>query len=479
MMRGLVLGVTAAVMALSATAAWAQTNLERFERQLEQIQRQTRAEADLSIPTDQRILFDYGGYLTFTLGAIDDTGQNTHILRQLDETSYLRINIDGAHEFYARVRNSYRDFNHGDDFDGNGDDYVETTLDRGYYRFDLRRYLAAYEGRTIDGNITVQAGRQLMHWANGLTLSEEIDGAVFTATANGLSLDLIVGQTRESITDFDSSRPEFDNSTKRGFYGAKLTFAESENHQPFIYGLVQEDANDSDILLIGPTTTRFGYDSFYIGIGSNGSLSNNVTYGVELVYQGGQGLSNSFLAATGTPIVQTTEDITAWAIDFQINYLLRDENRTRFSGEILLASGDEDRLHTSDTFGGNATGTKDLAFNAFGLIDTGLAFSANPSNLIMVRGGVSTFPLPNSEMFGRLQIGSNIFIFNKLQQHAPIDEPTSGSGYLGFEADFLANWQITSDLTLAARYGVFFPGEAILSDHDPRHFFLTSLTFAY
>lgn len=29
------------------------------------------------------------------------------------------------------------------------------------------------------------------------------------------------------------------------------------------------------------------------------------------------------------------------------------------------------------------------------------------------------------------------------------------------------------------RYGVFFPGEAILTDHDTRHFFFTGLTFAY
>ena len=38
--------------------------LERFERKLEQIQRDTRERVDQRVPADQRTLFDYGGYLS-------------------------------------------------------------------------------------------------------------------------------------------------------------------------------------------------------------------------------------------------------------------------------------------------------------------------------------------------------------------------------------------------------------------------------
>ena len=42
------------------------------------------------------------------------------------------------------------------------------------------------------------------------------------------------------------------------------------------------------------------------------------------------------------------------------------------------------------------------------------------------------------------------------------------------------NWQITSDLTLALRYGIFFPSsDAFGANDDPRHFFYGGLTFAF
>ena len=50
---------------------------------------------------------------------------------------------------------------------------------------------------------------------------------------------------------------------------------------------------------------------------------------------------------------------------------------------------------------------------------------------------------------------------------------------LGSEPDFFLNWQITSDVTLALRYGIFFPGAAIISDDKPRQFFGAGVTYAF
>lgn len=478
--------VRAAVLGLClASAAGGQVDLEKFERQLEQIQRQTRVMANEAIPVGQRLMVDYGLSSSFGFAAIDDLNQQTHVLRQTTLTGYARADIDGVHEFFVRSHSTYRDFNRGDDFDGHGDDWVEPTLDRATYQFDLQRYLGRYEGRLSRGNLVVLGGRQLVHWANGLSLSEEIDGGQVTVSYEPVSLNVLAGRTRDSIVDLDSSRPGFHGDTKRGFYGAMLSVRLGEGHRPYVYGLVQEDDNDdvSRTDLIGgvPITTRFGYDSWYVGAGSEGRLSDRLAYAVEVVYEGGQGKSSSFALPGGvvTATPQTDEDIQAYAADFRLDYLFNDPNRVRLSGEVLMASGDDDRLTTTNTLGGNRTGTDDRAFNSFGFIGTGLAFSPNVSNLLMLRGGVSVYPFPGTGPFERFEVGVDLFGFNKLDHDAPIDEVTRDHSYLGFETDLYANWRMTSDLSVAVRYGVFFPGQAIASDHDPRHFLFTGVTLAF
>jgi hypothetical protein len=435
---------------------------------------------------------EYGGYYSFSFLALDDPTGETHILRQNDLNGFLRVSLDGVHEFFLRARTTYRDFNHGDDFDGLGDDLVEPTLDRGTYRFDLRRHMAAYEGEVVNYDLIISAGRQLIHWANGLVLSQDIDGINITLGYDPFSLDIIMGRTRDSSTDIDSSRPGFDEDTKRAFYGAMFSVQVGSQHRPFVYAVIQDDQNDHETLtttILGTTTTtNFRYNSWYIGVGSRGSITDQLLYGVELVYQGGNTLSSSFAldvdAGLATAVTQQEDDISAAALDIQVDYLLTDASRTRFTFEALFASGDTDRLHGTNTFGGNAAGTKDHAFNAFGLLNTGLAFAPNAANLMMFRLGASTFPLPNSSTFSRLQAGTNFFIFNKLNRNAPIDEDTSNKTHLGVELDFFVNWQITSDVSWAARYGIFAPGPAIggdITENDghTRHFFYSGVTFAF
>jgi len=460
-------------------AAQAQTDTERFNRVIERIERERREALAETVPLTQRSLLDYGGFLSFNFFAIDDSQQETHILRQTNFNAYARLNIDDVHDFFLRARTTYNDWNSGDDFDGNGDDWVEPTLDRATYTFDLRRYREAYEGEPIDDHLKVKAGRQLVHWGNGLALSWEIDGGVVSFGTPELSVDLMAGVSRESVTDIDSSRPGFDDDTERTFYGAKATLTVLPKHQPFVYLFKQNDHND-DVLTQGATTTRFQYDSFYFGVGSQGGFGNQLLYGVEMVYEGGNNLSNSFNNSTFAPITQTTEDIDAWAVNGRLDYLLLDPAQTRFTAELLVASGDDDRLATDTTFAGNQSGTDDDAFNGFGLLNTGLAFSPAASNLFMLRGGASSYPFQSVEGLERLQLGLDAFLFWKFDRDAPIDEATvAGEKFLGAEFDFFANWQLTSDLSLSARYGVFLPGEAIAADDDARHFFFTGLTFAF
>jgi len=431
--------------------------------------------ASPDIPPEQRALFEYGGLVSFNFLAIDDAGQETHILRQTDLAGFLRVNLDGAHEFFLRAHTSYLDFNEGDAFRSSGDDLVEPTLDRAHYRFNLQRSMAAYEGRQIPFNVIVQGGRQLVHWANGLTLSEQIDGAVVRVSHNQMTLDMLAGVTRDTTTDFDSSRPNFTNDTQRNFYGAMLAVQALPRHRPYVYGIVQRDNNPSEVATVGGVAHEFEYDSHYIGFGSTGSFRDNLVYGLEMVYEGGRGLS----ASTGPVSSQTEEPISAMAMDLRIDHLLNDPNRSRIGGEVLLATGDKDRRTTSNTVGGNRSGTDDHAFNGFGLINTGLAFSPDVSNLLMFRAGASTFPLRGRGIFDRMQVGVNLLIFNKLNRTGPIAEATDDNRYLGWESDLFVNWQLRSDLSVTLRYGVFFPGDAIQTDHDERHFFFSGITLAF
>jgi hypothetical protein len=475
-MKHSLLAVGFSALALGVPA-WAQTSVERFQRQLEQIQRDTRLRANPQVPAGQRALFDYGGYVGLNFFAIDDTEQKTHVLRQYDLVGFARLNIDNAHEFFFRARTSYRDFNEGQSFDGQGDETIWPTVEQAYYRFDLARHLAAYKDTVINDNVVFQGGRQFVYWANGLVLGQTIDGGSLDLTYGKLGLQLLGGVTSHKTVDLDSSRPQFDDYTNRGFYGGMLT-AQLAKHRPFVYALVQRDCNDADPLVVGAITTRFEYDSYYIGAGSTGSFGDRLVYGLEVVYEGGNTLSNSFDPGTFAPLTQTEDDIEAAAADFRLDYLLADPHRTRFSFETILATGDTDRLSSTNTFGGNRPDTSDRGFNAFGLLNTGLAFSPAVSNLASFRVGASTFPF-SSGVFKRLQVGSDLFLFGKFEKDAPIDETTTNEWLLGFEPDIYVNWQITSDITFALRYGVFFPGGAIVANDHPRNFFFAGLIFAF
>ncbi len=462
---------------LLASTALGQTSVERFERQLEMIQRQQRVLVNPEVPAGQRALIDYGGYISANFFAIDDQQARTHILREYDLVGYARVNVNNVHEFFFRGRMGYQDWNAGDSFDGEGDETIWPRVEQAYYRFDLARYLSAYKGQKIENNLVVTAGRQFVYWANGLVLADNLDGLLMDFTVGKVTLEILGGITDHKTVDFDSSRPQFDDRTERGFYGAMLS-AQLGKHRPYVYGLIQRDYNSDGPYTIGTIPTRFEYNSWYIGAGSAGSIGDRIVYGAEIVYEGGNGLSNSFDPTTLAPIPQQHDEISAGAADLRFDYLFNDARHSRLSLEGILATGDPDRLSSSNTFGGNAPGGQDTAFNAFGLVNTGLAFAPSVSNLAVLRVGGSTFPFP-SGVVRRLQVGMDWLVFAKFRENAPIDETTNDGHFLGWEPDVYLNWQITSDITFALRYGVFFPSGTIVSDEHPRNFFFAGITFSF
>ncbi len=479
--RHFCIGLAAASVLIGVARTSAQvTDTSRFDRTLEQIQRDTRLQAYKDVPADRRAQFDYGAYLTASYFSADNSqGQNIG-LRQYALQPYVRLNLDNANEFYFRGRLQYRDYNPGDE-SATDDDGLLGYVDEAYYRYDLAASEAASGGRVVDYDLKLTVGRQLVDWADGLVLSQYMDGALAEFTAGAVTATLLGGVTTYGTTDFDPTRPYYDKSTYRGFYGGMVA-AQVQKHRPYAYVLVQRDYNNDRELKTGAVTTQFEYQSYYIGVGSTGALSDRVLYGIEGVYEGGKGLSDSvaFDSATGATLAQGHEPIQAWAADMHIDYVPESAYKMRIYTGLTLASGDPDRTVSDTTFGGNRPGTHDRGFNALGLPSNGYAFSPAVSNLIMLRAGISGFPITGTGMASRMQVGGEIYCFGKLQTRAPIDEATSQDRYLGFEPDLYVNWRVLEDVTVQMRYGIFVPGQAIdSSDEKIRQFLYASVTYSF
>lgn len=462
----------------AAAPASAQTlGGDDISRRLDQVRRETRLLASPDLAAGDRALIDYGGFLTLSYFSTDSSNGDNRALRQYDLNLYARLNFDGAHEFYFRNRLQYRDYNPGDET-ATDDDGLQSFFEEAYYRFDLARYLAAYRGQSTTDNLTLTVGRQFEEWATGLVLSQYVDGAKADVKLGDFEAKLLAAVTQYGTTDFDASRPDFDKSTYRGFFGSQVAYRVG-GHKPFAYALVQRDFNKDRTLDVGPVRTEFEYNSWYLGLGSTGSLTDNWRYALEAIYEGGEGLSSP-LDAAGNPTTQEKETISAWAGQATLDYYFNDPYRSRAGVAFLAASGDDDRSVTNDTFAGNTPGTSDNAFNALGIVSYGYAFSPPASNLLALKAGASTYPLTRfGAELSRLQLGGDVIFFGKTNTDAPIDEFTfNGDRYLGTELGTYANWRIVEDITLQLRYGIFFPGEALPSSHA-RQFLYASFTYSF
>ncbi len=490
--------VTAAVVWMgSAEAVRAQADAaSRLERQLRQVEQDYILQVNRGLSLGERAQFGYGAEVNYAFMAIDDTDQATHLLHRIDARLFALVNIDQAHQFYGRLRFDYRHYNEDDGF--TGDDYeLEYPLsDRYWYRFNLREAIRAQEGRSISDNLTVQIGRQYVLWASGLTFTNELYAVRSWLELAGPQIELqgLVGYTPESsFYDIDSSRLSYNGDTQRFFFGGMLTYNGLRDHRPYVFYLGQRDNNDEDdgVLLVEnplplpPDFIEFPfdthYDSDYFGVGSTGDLIwPQLKYKAEFVYQIGSTLSSTLGVGVDPEDPQTEDDIEAWAARIELRWLFQDNNLSELIFETILASGDDDRfLDTTNTLGGNTAGTDDNAFNAFGYADTGLAFAAPVSNLMLFRIGAAANPLRNHLTFKNLRTGFNLFVINKMDADAPHNEATRDERYLGFESDVFVDWQLTSDVTLRFRYGIFFPGSGINGDRDPRNFLYTGVTYAF
>ena len=470
--------------AVDGQAGGAGDSTRQLEKQMRQYDEAWRLEVPADAAISERLLVDYGVSLRAGLYSIDDADSESHVLRQYDGRAWVRADLDGVHRFYGRLKFTYDDWNSGDDFDGQGDDLREPIGERWWYEFNLRGLKQSTTGQTPPWNVDLKAGKQFVQFGSGLALSNALIASQLELEGFGAALDLLYGVTPPNdVVDFDVSRPSFDTNTKRTFYGAQLE-VRGGSCVPYVYGLVQRDHNDRDFSFYAANgllyPTNFHYNSEYYGAGLHGSLDPSFAYQSELSFESGRALSSP-IGANGQPVNQTEERIHAWAAEAELAWIVHDPGKTRCELELIVGSGDDDRLDSADTFGGNLTGTHDSAYNSLGFAQTGLALTPDPSNLITTRLGTATSPFAGrGDVLERLRLLVDAYAFVKLDPAAPISVPTDHHRYAGSELDLGVDWPLLSDVTLNLRAGFFLPGSAMPAGEDGvRKFLYGSVTYVF
>lgn len=442
---------------------------DAFLNQQRQVQQELQREFDEKLGFAADGAFDWGGWFSSHVFLFDDGVESSRTLRRFDLRVWGSLSLDdGAHTFYARGRASFIDFNTGDSYDGDDNDFEGMNLERGFYRFDLNRLRASQNLSPADVNLQIEAGRNLVELGTGLAVSLPLDHVSVTTQLDDFDITALAGRTVGSMDDIDITRPI--DRTRRTFLGTQIRGTSGERHRPFAYAVWQRDHSDE----VYPTFFQeYDYDSFYAGIGSVGQLGERTRYVAELVYEAG--------SSYGDGQFRQANEVDAWAARVGIERLGNDRYLSRASVEYLFASGDGDRYASpTDAMGGNFGDFRDTGFVGFGFVDTGLAVAPTLSNLHIVRAGASFFPAPDDVRFSELELGTDWYVFHKHHRDGAISDPTAnrGSGYAGFEMDYFANWRVDPDLAVTLRFGAFFPGDAY-SDRSPRTFLLAGVTWSF
>lgn len=459
------------LVALIVPAARAQPEQDletRFLRQQREIDRELEQQRLEDAPLESILDWQWGGWIEYYAFHFDDGVQRSRVVQRPAMSIWTRLRADdGAHEVFARVRLEYTYFNPGDEI-RRQQDWEGPNFDRAWYAVDIGRALRMTEaGSPIQ--LRAKIGRQEVVFGTGYALDLPMDAAQVEARIHDFRVVGLVAKTIGSYPNIDRSEP-VDSHSDRLFLGTQVSYTGWQNHEPFVYAFWNNDRTDER-----PEDwfQNYAYDTYYIGIGSRGELTNRLMYWAEGVFEGGRSYGNrQFLKQ---------DYVQAWGWDLGLEYLFDTQTKPRLAFEYMYASGDGNRWGSpTNAAGGNRFGRKDTSFSAFGYRNTGISAAFIPSNLHIWRLSGSLLPLEQHEFFRDFEVGTDWFLYHKDEPEGAISDPTAtvGSGYVGWEMDYYLNWRFASDLSWTARWGVFFPGKAY-QDGSARHFFFTGLTWSF
>jgi len=466
------LRASVALTALCAAApASAQPRVERPAESLLQQQRlvddKRKQERRELAPLDSLLDWQWGGWLEYYVFHFNDGIQSQRVLQRPGMAVWTRLRMDeGAHEVFARLRLNFDYFNPGDEYTRQ-QDWVGPNFDRAWYEVDVGRALRLTQP-SDPYQMRVRVGRQEVVFGTGYALDLPMDAVKFDLDVHDLRVTGLFGRAIGSFPNVDRS-PPVDSHSARRFYGVQLGYRGWQDHQPFAYAVWNDDFTDErpkDPL------QNYAYDTYYVGLGSRGSIVHNLNYWTEWVYEGGRSFGQgNFLRRN---------EVDAWGWDVGLEKLFDVPMRPRLAFEYMFASGDGDRIFSPNSAIGGSRDREDTSFVGFGYRDTGISAAPSLSNIHIWRAGGSLAPLEKYEFFRDFELGTNWFLYHKHHDRAAISDVTAGefSGYVGWEMDYFINWRLASDLSWTIRWGLFFPGSAF-EDRSERSFLLTGLTWSF
>jgi hypothetical protein len=432
-------------------------------------QEQLRVQMDQQSPEARQMAVDAGGWFNFACFTYDDAAVGKErTLCAYDLRVWASANVDNTHHLYVRGLTSYLDWNHNDNPFRGDDGFQDPTVERAWYEFDLAGLTRA-EHKATDNDLRIKVGRDYMEMGTDLVMAMPLDMVQGTAKVGNWEWMAFLGQPLPDDINIDQS-PLVREHDQRWFWGTQVSYTGFAQHKPFVYFLNNQDDQDRRT-----ATQKYNYTSRYVGAGSTGNLVlPNLRYQTELAGEWGSTYSRG--------ATRDTDDIEAWVYDANLAYYFQSPMHPKLMAEFLHASGDSDRQFSStNTIGGNAPGTTDSAFNAFGYRDLGVALAPSISNLNAYVVGASFFPLEKIKIFRKLEVGTRLYWYQKDAYGAISDPTTTDNGrYIGWEGDLFMDWRITSDISWTIRYGGFVPGSTYgRGFQDCRNFLFTGITYSF
>lgn len=455
----------AVVIAAQPPAAQAQQD-SFFNRQ-QFLEEDIRRAIEADTPDPQRARLTYGGYVIPQWQEYEGTAGSEDNLRQVDLRLWFDLNFDGVHRVYARTRVAWTNFGPGDSPFSWNQDLLGPNLDRGFYEIRLSEALRRAGWADWPFASTITAGRQFVEFGNGLALSEVLDGATVRLDFPDWRFTGLAGRTILSRDNIDRS-PVVADHMDRVFGGLQVDYLGLSRHQLFAYWFSQYDRTGErprDPL------QDYEYDSHYFGMGARGDIIQNLRYASELVFQTGH--------SQNAGVVGGSAAIRAMAFDQVFEYYFQHPSDPIISLQYAVATGDDDRLSANSSLFGNTAGN-DNAFQGFGYINTGYSFAPAFTNLQFLRLGGRFKPMPESECFKQLEIGTDFYWFWKQQKNGPISDFRANrpAHELGTEVDLYLNWRIFSDLAVTLRYGRFWTGDAF-ANSEKRDFVYAGFIYSF
>ena len=436
------------------------------------INQERMRELEALIPTDQPVQFEWGAWLRSSYYWFDDPPV-WRGMRAQDFRLWGSFMLTQHHQFYARGRLTYVDWNSGTSYDGDDSYWDGMNLDVGFYKGAISDAINDLFKIELPFRFETRIGRQFMVLGSGLVYSQINDGLEFTLQGEGWKALVFGSKTISSQRNIDDSIPEVFRD-RRSYLGWQIDLTGIDKHTPYVFMLFEEDHQDTPI---GIENQRFSYDARYVGAGSQGEVltfgkGHKMRYFCEGVYQYG----HSFLAGSAIE----TRQISAFALDAGVELLFDLRGKPRLNIEWALGSGDDDRISPTATSYGNTSG-KDRNFLYFGYIHTGYSLAPRLSNLGMVRLALSGRPFQGTvDQLDRLELGVDTYWFYKHKRNGGISDSRAinPARQVGFELDLYVNWQVFSDLTITLRQGWFYPGAAY-DEGGCRPYFSVDATYSF